>query len=204
METQVMLHLDQRIFCYQLLVHYYRGDLNNRTYKEWHEISKLVKEQVDIAEVEHIKTALKLLEQMTSEDLEEFEYTYNRLFIGPGRLLAPPFESSYRNFEKATMQQETMKVRNFYHYVGMQVANEGQMPDDHIQFELEFILYLLSSEEQGKNSIYKLFLENHLLQWSDKHIEDILQNTTNKIALAFAYFLKGFLQLEKWMIEGGE
>ena len=91
-----------------------------------------------------MEQALSMLENVDEHVIRTFEYDYNRLFVGPNQLLASPFESSYRNYEGNIMQQETLKVRNFYHYVGLQVADEGQFPDDHIQFELEFILHLLS------------------------------------------------------------
>ena len=137
--------------------------------------------------------------------IQTFEYDYNRLFVGPNKLLASPYESSYRNFEGTVLQQETLKVRNFYHYVGLQVANEGQMPDDHIQFELEFILHVLSDPTiQENDQIYKMFLEKHLLQWGFKHCERIEQNSQNTITYAMAVLFKEFLQLEKMMIKGGD
>lgn len=204
MSTLEMVQTEERIFYYQLLWHYYRGDLLNRTYHEWQQLTALIKEQQNAVENEHIKKAIHLLEEMTQVDLDELEYHYNRLFVGPGRLLASPYESSYRNFEKSIMQKETMLVRNFYHHYGLQVENEGQVPDDHLQFELEFILHLLSTDKEENRSIHRLFLEKHLLQWSDKHIEEILNHSKNSITVAFAYLLKGFLQHEKWMIEGGE
>ena len=96
--------------------------------------------------------ALTMLEEINETTIQTFEYDYNRLFVGPNKLLASPFESSYRNFEGTVLQQETLKVRNFYHYVGLQVADEGQMPDDHIQFELEFILHVLSDPTNQEKS----------------------------------------------------
>lgn len=204
MKTLEMLHMEEKIFCYQLLWHYYRGDLLNRSAYEWQEIVKLLKEQTDALQNEDIKKALHLLQEMKDEDLNEFPFHYNRLFVGPQHLLASPFESSYRNFEQSIMQQETMLVRNFYHFGGLQVAVEGQFPDDHLQYELEFILHLLGSEDEEQQSVYKLFLEKHLLQWSEKHCEQVFSNSTNTITVAFAYLFKGLLQFEKSMIKGGE
>jgi TorA maturation chaperone TorD len=196
-----LIHQDERVFCYQLLWHYYRGDLLNRSTFEWQAIVKLLKEQEGLAQNISAKRAISLLEKTDETDVEEFMYHYNRLFVGPGRLLASPYESSYRNVEKSVMQQETLRVRNFYSHAGLQLALVGQIPDDHIQYELEFMLHLLNSENEEVSS---LFLEKHLLQWGIKHGEDILMNSTNTITQAFAHLLRGFLQLEKMMIEGGE
>ena len=148
--------------------------------------------------------ALKMLEEVNEIMIQTFEYDYNRLFVGPNKLLASPFESSYRNYEGNVLQQETLKVRNFYHYVGLQVANEGQIPDDHIQFELEFILHVLSdSTIQDHRQLYKMFLENHLMQWVFEHCEKIVENSQHPITYAMGFLLREFLQLERKMMEGG-
>lgn len=204
MMTMENVALEERIFGYQLLWHYYRGDLGNRSFEDWQGITEILQEQTGLLDNENIKKALRTLQSLKKDDLEDFQYDYNRLFVGPGKMLASPFESSYRNFEKAIMQQETMLVRNFYHFAGVQLVNEGQFPDDHMQFEIEFILHLLGSEEKEHYSTYQLFLEKHLLQWNAQHCEDIFKHSTNSITLAFAYLLKGLLQLEKSLIEGGE
>ena len=143
--------------------------------------------------------ALTMLEEINETTIQTFEYDYNRLFVGPNKLLASPYESSYRNFEGTVLQQETLKVRNFYHYVGLQVADEGQMPDDHIQFELEFILHVLSDPTiQEKDQIYKMFLEKHLLQWGFKHCERIEQHSQKYHYLTqLAFYLKNFYNLKK-------
>ena len=78
------------------------------------------------------------------------------------------------------------------------MADEGQMPDDHIQFELEFILHVLSDPTiQENDQIYKMFLEKHLLQWGFKHCERIEQHSQNTITYAIAVLLKEILQLER-------
>ena len=53
----------------------------------------------------------------------EAEYEYNTLFVGPGKLLAPPFESYYRNAERTLMQRETMAVRAFYNRIGIRLLS---------------------------------------------------------------------------------
>ena len=123
------------------------------------------------------------------------------------QLLASPFESSYPNYEGNIMQQETLKVRNFYHHVGLQVANEGQVPDDHIQFELEFILYLLNAQSRREQvQLYQIFLENHLFKWAIQALPKNNRRTqsASRLPLHLRILLKEFLQLEKMRIEGGE
>ena len=39
---------------------------------------------------------------------------YAKLFVGPQRLLAPPWESVYANKDRAVFQMETASVKNWY------------------------------------------------------------------------------------------
>ncbi|ETI68921.1 TorD/DmsD family molecular chaperone [Neobacillus vireti] len=192
--------LEERMFMYQLFLHYYRGDLLKLPAAEWGKLLEILECQPALQSNDWGRKAVLQLQNMTTQTLEPFEYDFNRLFVGPNKLLASPFESSYQNFEGTVMQAETLKVRNFYYYEGLQVANEGGLPDDHIQFELEFILHLLSSEK--KKEALHLFLEKHLLKWVDQHCARIEEHSQSLITLAFGYMLKGFILLEKSLIEG--
>lgn len=194
---ETVMKPEERLFYYQLFCHYYRGDLLQLTTEQWKQLVQIIKEQQNTSLLDKIAQSLQMLEEVTESTIETFKYDYNRLFVGPNKLLASPFESSYRNYEGNVLQQETLNVRNFYRYVGLQVANEGQIPDDHIQFELEFIFHVLSQPTiEDHRQIYMMFLEKHLLQWGFKHCESILQNSQNPITHAMAVILKEFLQLE--------
>ncbi|MFC4799587.1 molecular chaperone [Neobacillus sp. GCM10023253] len=190
---------DERVEIYQLCWHYYRGDLMKLTLGEWQTVAACLSSKPAIRKNEWGTKALNLLADINEQTLETFEYDYNRLFVGPNKLLASPYESSYLNIEGTVMQAETLKVRNFYYHEGLQVDMEGQMPDDHLQFELEFILYLIRFEE--KKEVLHLFLKNHLLKWCETHCCKIEEHSRNPITLAFAYLLKGFLQQEKLLME---
>jgi putative dimethyl sulfoxide reductase chaperone len=203
MEETVMKQ-EERLLYYQLFYHYYRGDLLQLTTEQWKQVVRIIKEQQNTSLIDKVAQSLQMLEEVNETTIQTFEYDYNRLFVGPNKLLASPFESSYRNFEGNVLQQETLNVRNFYHYVGLQVANEGQIPDDHIRFELEFILHVLSdSTIQGHSQIYKMFLEKHLMKWVFEHCDRIVKNSQNPITYAMAVLLQEFLQLESKMMEGG-
>ncbi|WHY88885.1 molecular chaperone TorD family protein [Neobacillus novalis] len=194
------INQEERLFMYQLFLHYYRGDLLKLPSAEWGKLLEMLERQHSLQSNDWGRKAIQQLQNLTDQALETFEFDFNRLFVGPNKLLASPFESSYQNFEGTVMQAETLKVRRFYYYEGLQVANEGGLPDDHIQFELEFILHLLGSED--KNKVLQLFLEKHLLKWVDQHWARIEEHSQNQITLAFGYLLKGFILLEKSLIEG--
>ncbi|MEH7275991.1 TorD/DmsD family molecular chaperone [Neobacillus vireti] len=194
---ETIMKQEERLFYYQLFCHYYRGDLLQLTTEQWKQLVQIIKEQRNTSLIDQVVQSLKMLEELKENTIQILEHDYNRLFVGPNKLLASPFESSYRNYEGNVLQQETLNVRNFYRYVGLQVANEGQVPDDHIQFELEFMLHVLSQPTTENLQIYKMFLDKHLLQWGFKHCERILQNSQNPITYAMAVILKEFLQMEK-------
>jgi putative dimethyl sulfoxide reductase chaperone len=201
---ETVMKQEERLFYYQLFCHYYRGDLLQLTTAKWGQLVRIIKEYQNTSLIDEVVKSLQVLEEVKENTIQTLEHDYNRLFVGPNKLLASPFESSYRNYEGNVLQQETLKVRNFYHFVGVKVANEGQIPDDHIQFELEFILHVLSdSTIPDKNQIYKMFLEKHLMQWVFEHCERILQNSQNPITYAMAVLLKEFLQHESKIMEGG-
>lgn len=69
-------------------------------------------------------------------DWTEVEYDFNRLFVGPAAVPAPPYASAYLE-EPTLMGSPALKVREAYRTLGLQVPDQGSTPDDHIAFELD-------------------------------------------------------------------
>jgi TorA maturation chaperone TorD len=98
---------------------------------------------------------------------------FNRLFIGPGPLLAPPWESVHRSRERLLFGEHTLAVRDFYHSFGLKAAKQEQEPEDHIALELEFAGWLCQqaanaeSPEQAGVFIdgHREFLVRHMFEW---------------------------------------
>lgn len=67
------------------------------------------------------------------------EADYRQLFVGPGPIAAPPWESVHRDDEGLMFQQQTMRVRHAYGEFGLQAPALNKEPDDHIGLELAFI-----------------------------------------------------------------
>lgn len=67
-----------------------------------------------------------------------------RLFRGPGRVAAPPWESVYRSTERLLFEESTFEVRAAYARFDLRAPNPNREPDDHIALELEFCATLLS------------------------------------------------------------
>lgn len=127
-------------------------------------------------------------EASAKRDAEEMrlrlEVDYNRLFVGPGALAAPPYESYYASEAKAPgsgrlRTEEERQVVRAYARRGYAMPEELVELPDHIAVELEF-LALLACEEAaawGAGDVEKAFelqgaqesfIEEHLGTWAGK------------------------------------
>lgn len=152
-----------------------------------------------------VNEALILLKNSSIQEIQLARYDFNRLFIGPDKLLAPPYESVYRAKDRVLMQQDTAIIRNFYKEAGLEVQNKYSEPDDHIMFELEFICYLLhqvltsSSVEDKKRflELYKVFMKTRFIPWVDEHCKDVILHGQSDICVGFAKLLQGVIGEER-------
>lgn len=113
---------------------------------------------------------------MSDDEFAELLADYTRLFIGPSKVVAPPWESVYVSYSALTFQEETLDVRRWYARFGLQIEKLHQEPDDHIGLELEFMAHLARSAataiaEEDPGNFNKLILAQrefackHLLKW---------------------------------------
>ncbi len=77
-----------------------------------------------------------------AESMREMHDDHRRLFLGPERVLACPYESVYLNEEHLTFGSQTLAVREWYSRYGLRAPAEGREPDDHIGLELVFVSHL--------------------------------------------------------------
>ena len=64
------------------------------------------------------------------------EYAFNRLFVGPDALPAPPYASVYLDADPLHMGPSTLDMRALLHSLGLAAPHDGQ-PDDFLPYELE-------------------------------------------------------------------
>jgi len=121
--------------------------------------------------------------------LDALTWDFNRLFVGPGEMLATPWESVYRSKTKLTFQEPTLQVRALYERFGVRAPAVHREPDDHLGLELAFVATLsdLAAQATAKDDATRLtrcfeaqkaFLRDHLLAWApaclalvEKHAE---------------------------------
>lgn len=159
-------------------------------------------------ELEGAAAALDQLDRGAREQsLDDLRRDFNRLFIGPGAMLAPPWESVYRNEDHLLFDQHTLQVREFYARHGMEFVKLNQVPEDSIAIELEFMKVLterlLRALETADSTAERLllqeqqqFLQQHLLVWSPKFITLTQKGAETAFYHGLAGVLGGFLSWE--------
>lgn len=141
----------------------------------------------------------------TDEKFSSLDGEYNRLFIGPGTLLAAPWESVYATKDRLIFQEQTLQVRNFYRQFGLEIERIYHEPDDHIGLELIFVAHLASlslnaMENQDQQEFDRLmmaqweFLKDHLLKWAFEWTRDVREFSNQDFFRGVALVLEGILK----------
>jgi TorA maturation chaperone TorD len=153
-----------------------------------------------------VVSALQLLQawskNVTPTSIDNVRTDYSRLFIGPGKVITPPWESVYFSVERLTFQRETLQVREWYRRFGLQAEKLYQEPDDHIGLELEFMAHLarlgllaLEQNDQAKFDqaidAQKKFLTEHLGHWVLGWCEQVERNARTDFYRGIAMLTSG-------------
>lgn len=147
----------------------------------------------------------KLVSSLVTENIDKLKQDYLKLFLGPGKLLVPPWESVYTTGKRQVFQKSALEVKEFFLKCGFIQKDFFTTPPDHIATELEF-MYLSAKEfvDENKNcndkseglSLQKEFLEKHLLNWVPLFCKDLKNYSQTKSFSLLASFLNKFLLFE--------
>ena len=135
---------------------------------------------------------------------DEIRVDYTRLFIGPGVVIAPPWESVHFSEERLTFQQQTLEVREWYRRFGLQAEKIYQEPDDHIGLQIEFVAHLarrgLAAVEQHDSAALEIalqaqrdFMTEHLFRWAPAWSDLVEKNAQTDFYRGMAQLCKGVL-----------
>lgn len=125
----------------------------------------------------------------------EAEYTY--LFLGPGKLPAPLWESVYVTGRNEVCTEETLAVRQAYRINGFSTDGFPFVAEDHIAVELAFMASLSKSAfDASEREAFERaadaqdrFLDDHLNRWVKSFAERMLaQRATGMLYPALAAF----------------
>lgn len=162
--------------------------------------------------VETISFYLKDPDLLSEQNILELGADYVNLFIGPGKLPAPPYESVYSSKKRWVFQEETMQVREEYLRQNLISERYRQEPDDHIALELDFIRHLcdqtlkdvranhLALARRNLNT-QNQFLNEHLSKWAPNFSQKVAKNARTDFYRGAAKLLLGFLTHDKQKIE---
>jgi TorA maturation chaperone TorD len=140
----------------------------------------------------------------TASTLDALRADFRRLYVGPGPMDAPPWESVYRNEEHLLFDKHTLQVRAIYARHGVEFVRLNQMPEDALSIELEFMRLLterlIQAVESGDATAEQIlideqaaFLKKHLLIWTPTFIMRTRQYAQTPFYSALADVLRAFL-----------
>jgi putative dimethyl sulfoxide reductase chaperone len=160
-----------------------------------------------------ITVGMEILQKWSAENrgdvfdqaFDTLEADYMHLFVGPGKLLAPLWESVYADEERMLFQEVTLQVRAWYLRFGLQTANLYHEPDDHIGIEFGFLAHLaqlsLQALQAGDNRQFDAllqaqrdFLGEHMLRWVPVWARDVQADARTGLYRGLAHLACGALK----------
>ncbi len=103
------------------------------------------------------------------DDWSAVEFSFNRLFVGPHALQAPPYASVYLDADPSRLMGESaLQMRQLYEMLGLVSPWLNKIPDDHIALELDALWQIetaLSSTDTSQLADVRSYLLAHLMSW---------------------------------------
>jgi TorA maturation chaperone TorD len=151
---------------------------------------------------------------MPDDAFDALRSDYTSLFIGPGKVLAPPWESVYFNDARMVFQEQTLEVRTWYRRFGLEAEKLYQEPDDHIGLELAFLAHLarlgvqaLERHDQAAFddllSSQRAFLSQHPLKWGPPWCSQVAQQARTAFYRGIALLTRGMLLAVASVLQDG-
>ncbi|MBJ3590690.1 Tat proofreading chaperone DmsD [Salmonella enterica subsp. enterica serovar Saintpaul] len=109
-----------------------------------------------------------LVTKFQAEADEALPHAWQRLFIGPYALPAPPWGSVWLDRENVLFGDSTLALRQWMRDNGIQFAAQQNEPEDHIGALLLLAAWLA---ENGRDTECEQLLAWHLLPWSARFLE---------------------------------
>ena len=143
----------------------------------------------------------------SSPDLVALEAEYNRLFVGPGHVICPPYESVYRGESSpqgSVLGTSSLQVQAEYAESGLGFAEGFTDLPDHASVELEFMKFLCEKEADASRegrprwrTKQAEFSKNHIEKWLPAFADSVLKSTADPFYKSAGGLLRDFLVLER-------
>lgn len=126
---------------------------------------------------------------------------YARLFVGPQRVLAPPYGSVYLEEGRRVMGDSTLEALQAYREAGLRLDADFKELPDHVAVELEFVAFLAAQaaaaraagegpEADRRRAAREAFLDRHLRRWAPAFCARIAEGTEHPFYRALAECLQ--------------
>lgn len=112
---------------------------------------------------------------------------YQRLFVGPDHLDAPPWGSVYLEEEGTLFGDSTLALRDFLDAEGVALRTEQQEPEDHIGLLFWAAAWL--AEAQRPAALRRL-LDDHLSRWSDAYLDQFARTVLHPFYRALGHLAR--------------
>lgn len=137
---------------------------------------------------------------------------YMRLFVGPQKLIAPPWESVYRSHQGLLFQESTLTIREIYRKQGFQAEGYPRVADDSLALELDFMgrmaeksLAALANAQDAELAetlaVQESFVRVHLLFWVPKMMERMSSSEFRLFYPQMTKVLLSFLELDLELVQ---
>jgi TorA maturation chaperone TorD/Pyruvate/2-oxoacid:ferredoxin oxidoreductase delta subunit len=166
---------------------------------------------MDISTAQARSRTYAALAQDFARPQEGLEAEYARLFVGPGRPVAHPYESVYR--EGRLVGDCALAVRQIYAAEGL--APESHSLPDHVALELEFMAHLAQREAEARLQsdeeevlaclrCQEAFLGEHLGRWLPRFCQQVLAGEAHPFYADLAqrtreYVAQDIAQVRAWL-----
>ena len=158
-----------------------------------------------------LKAVLASCRGMCEASVDAVRSEYTRLFLGPDKLIAPPWESCYTAKERALFQTSTLHVRSWYQQYSYVPAGYPSHPDDHISLMMHFLALTTERAKAcfdqdllcGYKSLLegqKLFEKNHILNWMDAYCADMDKSETKLLYPQLVRAMAEFIAYDQQVI----
>jgi DMSO reductase family type II enzyme chaperone len=147
--------------------------------------------------------SLEIFGDHADQALLALEMAYNRLFVGPGRPQAPPYESFYRDRWGLLMGPPARDVERRYAEAGLAMAPDHRDLPDHVATELGFMAYLALQEAEARDEERRAwqerersFLRDHLSVWLPHFCRRVKEAGQHPFYTALAELTETFVSLD--------
>ncbi len=144
---------------------------------------------------------------VTNGYVSTMRVVYARLFVGPGRPAAHPYESVYRHPEGWVMGPWAVQVRRDYEAEGLSLPADSRELPDHVSLELDFMAHLTAGEAaawaDGQPAVAAewrrkefAFLRDHLARWLPAFCGRVLAATDHPFYAPLARLTGAFVPFD--------